>query len=115
MEKPIYSQEKIEQLLTAINGEPTEYSGFHFGEMLGLEWKDVDFENDIISIKRTSNYTSKRGIYTYTTKTKRSKRMLKISPYIMNILRELKNGQEEKALRLGDKWGECDRLFVRQP
>ena len=56
----------------AINGEDTKYrafffliaySGFRRSEMLGLEWKDIDFENNIISIKRTSNYTAERGIY----------------------------------------------------
>ena len=81
--------------------------------MLGLEWKDIDFENNIISIKRTSNYTAERGIYTDTTKTKRSKRVLKISPYIMGILKELKDEQDEEALRLGDKWVESNRLFVK--
>lgn len=121
-EKPIYSQEEMEQLLTAINGEPTKYrafffliaySGFRRSEMLGLEWKDVDFEHNIISVKRTSNYTSERGIYTDTTKTKRSKRVLKISPYIMDILKELKSEQDDEALRLGDKWVDTDRLFVK--
>lgn len=121
-EKPIYSQEEMAQLLTAISGEPTKYrafffliaySGFRRSEMLGLEWKDVDFEHNIISIKRTSNYTSERGIYTDTTKTKRSKRVLKISPYIMDILKDLKSEQDEEALRLGDKWVDTDRLFVK--
>ncbi len=121
-EKQIYSQEEIAQLLTAINGELTKYrafffliaySGFRRSEMLGLEWKDIDFEYNIISIRRTSNYTSERGIYTDTTKTRRSKRVLKISPYIMGILKELKDEQDEEALRLGDKWVETDRLFVK--
>ena len=121
-EKPIYSQEEIAKLLTAINGEATKYrafffliaySGFRRSEMLGLEWKDIDFDNDVISVKRTSNYTAERGIYTDTTKTKRSKRVLKISPYIMGILKELKAEQEEEAIRLGDKWVETDRLFVK--
>ena len=121
-EKPIYSQEEMAKLLTAIKGEPTKYkafffliaySGFRRSEMLGLEWKDVDFENNIISVKRTSNYTSGRGIYTDTTKTKRSKRVLKISSYIMNILKELKDEQDDEAFRLGDKWEDCDRLFVK--
>lgn len=121
-EKPIYSQEEMAQLLTAINGEPTKYrafffliaySGFRRSEILGLEWKDVDFEHNIISVKRTSNYTAERGIYTDTTKTKRSKRVLKISPYIMDILKELKAEHDDEALRLGDKWVDTDRLFVK--
>ncbi len=121
-EKQIYSQEEIAILLSKINNEPTKYraffflvaySGFRRSEMLGLEWKDVDFENNVISINRTSNYTAERGIYTDTTKTKRSKRVLKISPYIMDILKKLKSEQEEEAFRLGDKWIESDRLFVK--
>lgn len=121
-EKPIYSQEEMALLLTRISGEPTKYrafffliaySGFRRSEMLGLEWKDVDFEHNVITVKRTSNYTAGRGTYTDTTKTKRSQRVLKISPYIMDILKELKDEQDEEALRLGDKWVETDRLFVK--
>lgn len=121
-EKQIYSQEEMAHLLTAIQGEPLKYkafffliaySGFRRSEMLGLEWKDVDFENDIITIKRTSNYTAERGTYTDTTKTKRSQRVLKISPYIMEILKEYKLEQDEEALRIGSKWVETDRLFVK--
>ncbi|MGN0629695.1 MAG: tyrosine-type recombinase/integrase [Ruminococcus sp.] len=121
-EKPIYSQEEMELLLTRISGEPIKYrafffliaySGFRRSEMLGLEWKDVDFEHNVITIKRTSNYTAGRGTYTDTTKTKRSQRVLKISPYIMGILKELKDEQDDEALRLGDKWVETDRLFVK--
>lgn len=112
----------MKKLYENLRGEPMKYqvylllaiySGYRRSEMLGLEWKDIDFENNIISIKRTSNYTAERGIYTDTTKTKRSKRVLKISPYIMGILKELKDEQDEEALRLGDKWVESDRLFVK--
>lgn len=121
-EKQIYSQEEMELLLTRIADEPIKYraffyliaySGFRRSEMLGLEWKDIDFENNIISIKRTSNYTAERGTYTDTTKTKRSQRTLKISPYIMELLRQLKEEQDNEALRLGDKWVETDRLFTK--
>ena len=81
--------------------------------MLGLEWKDIDFEHNIISIKRTSNYTAERGIYTDTTKTKRSQRTLKIAQPIMDMIKEYKAEQDEEALRLGDKWIETDRLFTK--
>ena len=65
-EKEIYTAEDIRRFLSLLNGEPLKYqaffnlmvySGFRRGEMLGLEWKDVDFENNIISVRRTSNYT----------------------------------------------------------
>ena len=121
-EKQIYTIDEVKKLYENLRGEPMKYqvylllaiySGYRRSEMLGLEWKDIDFENNIISIKRTSNYTAEHGIYIDTTKTKRSKRVLKISPYIMDILKELKDEQDEEALRLGDKWVESDRLFVK--
>ena len=121
-ERQIYSQEEMALLLTKMDGEMLKYkvffylmaySGLRRGEMLGLEWKDIDFENNVISVKRTSNQTKERGVYTDTTKTKRSQRTLKISTYIMDMLKELKAEQDEKALRLGDYWKETDRLFTR--
>ena len=121
-EKQIYSQEELELLLSKLIDEPTKYRVFFYlisytglrrSEMLGLEWKDIDFEHNVISVRRTSNYTAERGTYTDTTKTKRSQRTLKISPFIMNILKQLKEEQDEEALRLGSKWVETDRLFTK--
>ena len=121
-EKQIYTQEEMETLLTLLDGEPLKYkaffylmayTGFRRGEMLGLEWKDVDFENSIISVRRTSYQTADRGIYTDKPKTKRSARTLKISSYIMEILKELKAEQQEDVARLGSYWVYTDRLFTK--
>ena len=121
-EKPIYSQEEIAQLLTAINGEDTKYraffyliaySGFRRSEMLGLEWKDIDWDNCVISVRRTSNYTASKGIYTDTTKTKKSQRSLKFPQSVMDLLREYKAEQDEERIKLGTKWQDYDRLFVK--
>lgn len=35
------------------------YTGFRRGELLGLEWKDFDWERGIVSVKRTSQWTKK--------------------------------------------------------
>ena len=121
-EKPIYSQEEIAQLLTAINGEDTKYraffyliaySGFRRSEMLGLEWKDIDWEHNVISVRRTSNYTASKGIYTDTAKTKKSQRSLKFPQSVMDLLREYKAEQDEERIKLGTKWQDYDRLFVK--
>ncbi len=63
-EKEIYTLEEVEQLFTLLEKAPIKYrtfftlaiySGFRRGELLGLEWKDVDFDNNVISVRRTSN------------------------------------------------------------
>ncbi len=118
-EKQIYTPAEVERFLTLLNDEPLKYrtffnlmiySGFRRGEMLGLEWKDIDFENNVISIRRTSNYTAKKGVYTDTTKTKKSQRSLKFPQAIMDMLKEYKAEQDELALKCGDKWAHNLRL-----
>lgn len=121
-EKQIYTPEEVNKFLTLLKSEPLKYqvffnlavySGFRRGELLGLEWKDIDFDDGIISVRRTSCYTAEKGIYTDTTKTRRSQRTLKFPKEIMNILQEFKAEQDAEALQLGDKWVETDRLFVK--
>ena len=111
-EKHIYTPAEVERFLTLLNSEPLKYrtffnlmiySGFRRGEMLGLEWKDVNFETNVISVRRTSNYTAKKGVYTDTTKTKKSQRSLKFPQEIMDMLKEYKAEQDEQALKYGDK------------
>lgn len=89
------------------------YSGFRRGEIMGLEWKDVDFNDNIISVRRTSNYTKANGYYTDTTKTRKSQRSLKFPEMVMNLLKELKADQERQAKLMGSKWIDSDRLFIK--
>lgn len=121
-EKKIYTPEQVQKFLTLLNDEPLKYrtffnlmiySGFRRGEMLGLEWKDVDFENNIISVRRTSNYTAQKGVYTDTTKTRKSQRTLKFPQSVMDLLREYKAEQDEEREKLDTKWQDYDRLFVK--
>lgn len=123
-EKQIYTLEEIAQIFELLDGDdvPTKYrvfiklavySGFRRGELLGLEWKDINWESNLISVRRTSNYTAEKGTYTDTTKTKMSQRTLKFPDYVMELLRELKAEQETEAERVGNKWIDTDRLFTK--
>ncbi|MBQ4463689.1 MAG: site-specific integrase [Eubacterium sp.] len=121
-EKEIYTQEEMMKLMELLQDEPLRYrvffyllayTGFRRGEMLGLEWKDVDWKNSLISVHRTSNYVSKIGTYTDTTKTRRSQRTLKLSSPIMDMLHELLDEQSASALKFGDKWIDSDRIFTK--
>ena len=102
VEKKIYTVEEITKLLQELRGEPLKYqaffnlaafSGFRRGELLGLEWKDIDFESCVISIRRTSCYTAQDGTYTDTTKTHKSQRSMKFPRQIMDILRLYKDNR----------------------
>ena len=105
-EKNIYSLEELEQLLELLETAPLKYklfftmilyTGFRRSEMLGLEWKDIDWDNRIISVRRTSNYTAERGIYTDTTKTKKSQRSRRL---FLTCLKHTKWSRTRNVLRL---------------
>ncbi|MBR1382552.1 MAG: tyrosine-type recombinase/integrase [Ruminococcus sp.] len=81
-EKRIYTKAQARDFLKILAEAPLKYrvfftilmfTGFRRGELLGLEWKDFDFEKMTIHINRTSNYTMKKGMYTDTTKTEKSR------------------------------------------
>ena len=121
-EKEIYTIDEVKQIFQKLDSEPRKwklyimlaiYSGYRRSEMLGLEWKDIDFENNIIHVRRTSQYTAEKGIYTDTTKTRKSKRVSKMPVSIMNLLRQFKVEQEAEAAQLGTKWEDHDRLFTK--
>ena len=121
-EKQIYTVTEVNKFLTLLADEPLKYrtffnlavySGFRRGELLGLEWKDIDFENNIISVRRTSCYTKSRGIYTDTTKTCKSQRTMKFPQEIMDLLKQLRDEQDGEALKMGDHWVDTDRLFTK--
>ena len=89
------------------------YSGMRRGEMLGLEWHDIDFATGVIHIERTSNYTKARGIYTDTPKTESSVRFIKVPMSVIDVLKEYRLWQNSERKRLGSKWIETDRLFTK--
>lgn len=123
-EKNIYTVEELAQIFELLDNEnvPTKYrvfiklavySGFRRGELLGLEWKDINWENNLISVRRTSNYTVEQGTYTDTTKTKKSKRTLHFPDHVMDMLREFKEEQDKEREMLCNKWKDTDRLFTQ--
>lgn len=121
-ERKILTQDQTEEFLKLLQTAPLKYqaffmldiySGMRRGEMLGLEWKDIDFATGVIHIQRTSNYTKARGIYTDTTKTENSVRYVKVPMEIVEILKRYKLEQDEEKAKLGSQWNDYDRLFVK--
>lgn len=61
-------------------------TGLRPGELIGLKWGDIDFDNKIISINRSINAQNQ----VTDGKTKNAIRRIAINPLIMNVLKERK-------------------------
>lgn len=121
-ERQILTIEQTEDFFILLQNAPLKYSAFFTldiysglrrSEMLGLEWKDIDFQTGVIHVQRTSNYTKAKGIYTDTTKTESPVRFIKVPMEIIEILMICKAEQDEERLKMGDKWNDTDRFFVK--
>ena len=91
----------------------TVFTGVRLGELMGLEWTDVDFKNGIISINRSSQYLSDMGVFTKVPKTESSIREIAIPEFIISLLEEYKLWYDEQKSIVGDFWCESNRLFVQ--
>lgn len=99
--------------LTYLQQEPIKWralitcdllSGLRRGELLGLQWPDVDFDEHLVHIRRTWNYTSGKGCYFTEPKSKRSKRPTHLSTAFFTTLLEYKQWQNEQRILMGDAW-----------
>ena len=121
-EKQIYTKEQVREFMQMIDTAPLKYkvffklavyTGCRRGELLGLEWKDIDFDEQVIYVHQTSNYTAEKGVYTDGTKTVKSTRTVNMPQAICELLRQYKFEQDKYKANLGDQWVENDRLFIK--
>lgn len=121
-EEPTYlNEDDAVKLVEALDQAPMKYrvmifllldTGIRRGELLGLEWKDIDFNQCTITVRRNSVYLSGQGVITQTPKTRKSIRTIKVPQDCMDMLRKYKTYQLQERLQLGDQWEDYDRLFT---
>ena len=91
------------------------FTGMRRGELCGLEWRDIDWLDGKISIRRASYYVPGNGKYESLPKTKGSVRAIKVEPFLLDVLMMYRDWQNSEAAKLGDTWhNEKDRLFTAQ-
>ena len=91
----------------------TVFTGVRLGELMGLEWNDIDFRNGIVSINRSSQYLADTGIFTKVPKTESSIREVAIPDFVISLLEEYKLWYEEQKTLYGELWINSNRLFVQ--
>ena len=91
----------------------TIFTGVRLGELMGLEWDDIDFRNGIVSINRSSQYLADKGVFTKTPKTESSIRDVAIPDFVVSLLEDYKYWYDEQKYQYGELWYNSNRLFVQ--
>ena len=91
----------------------TVFTGVRLGELMGLEWNDIDFRNGIVSINRSSQYLADTGVFTKVPKTENSIREVAIPDFVISLLEEYKLWYDEQKSLYGELWIDSNRLFVQ--
>lgn len=117
-EKPIEcfspsEQKQIEQAVLSDKREKMKgiiiclYTGLRIGELLALEWKDIDFKKAELTVSKTCHDgKNKSGTFcriTDTPKTSHSRRVIPLPKQLLPILREMKKHSDSSLVISGGK------------
>ena len=91
----------------------TVFTGVRLGELMGLEWSDINFKDGIVSINRSSQYLAEKGVFTKTPKTESSIRDVAIPEFVVSLLEEYKYWYDNQKALFGELWYDSNRLFVQ--
>ncbi|KXS41418.1 MAG: integrase family protein [Candidatus Frackibacter sp. T328-2] len=121
------TKEEVKQLLDAAEGWIHDFiylavnTGMRRGELMGLRWSDVEFENKILRVRQTLVVDQNGGSVFKKPKSKASIRGIDITDDVIEILKNRKKEQNKNKLALGpdyvDKYnlvfckGNGDKLY----
>ncbi len=118
---PNYFQpETISAILEALESEPIKWrlithllivTGCRRGEIMGLRWEKVDFENSRIKIDRALVSSKSKGVFEETTKTS-DIRYLTLPEETMDLLKQYKREQLRTQIANGDRWLHTGYVFT---
>lgn len=115
-----YDEKQVQALLDALENvehEELKYktatiialmTGARLGEVMGLEWQDVNTEDKYIEIRQSSQYIPGKGTFTKNPKTETSKRRISVNKMLLDLLEEYKEDQQGKGFLCQNS----NRLFV---
>ena len=122
-EKEIFDEQEAKEFVKVVLNEPHPkkktifatliFLGLRKAEICGLTWNDINFDNRTISVNHNCIYFKQFGVVNKDTKTKSSKRTIRVPEQLMSILAEYKVWYDEQKINHGDLWEKSDNLFLQ--
>ncbi len=112
------SAEQSQRFRSAIRGHPLEAlfylaigKGIREGELLGLQWKDIDPDVPALIVQRQAQRVKGQGLVLRTTKTRHGQRILVLGDEDLRLLAEQRARVAAMREKAGADWQEQDMLF----
>lgn len=111
-----YTIDEVKLLLKALDQLPEEelhykaaiyislFGGLRKGEILGLNWDDVNFDTGELRIQRSRMYAPGTGTYEDSPKTEKSNRTVAVPNEVIDLLQRLQLQQKYRKLSAGQKY-----------
>lgn len=102
-EPEAYTIEEVQHIFACLEKEPLKWqalirllvdTGIRRGECCGLQWKDIDFTENTITIAGNLCYTAKKGVYLDVPKNGKT-RTIDVDPDVLGLLQQLRGQQVE--------------------
>ena len=115
----IFTEEQARTFITAAKGHQYETLFFlalttsmRKGEILGLMWSDVDWKKGTLRIERQLQQANWSGAVLAPTKTKSSRRQIKLGKGLLAMLELHRQRQETQKTLAGERWQEHGMIFT---
>lgn len=105
-EPEAYTVEEVQYILSCLDREPLKWqtmirllvdTGIRRGECCSLQWKDIDFKENTITIAGNLCYTPQKGVYLDTPKNGKT-RIIDVDADVIALLLQLRQQQASHAL-----------------
>ncbi len=113
------TMEQARTLLAVVEGHRLEAlivlaitTGMRHGELLGLRWTDIDFDNRCLHVRRTLDYIAHYGNVISEPKTARGRRKIELPGFVIEKLQQHRVRQLEMKHKVGAKWKEEGYVFT---
>ena len=87
-------------------------TGLRPSEYLALKWEDIDFERGTLSVVRSLDAMPGGGFRLEETKTRNSRRVVKLLPGVLRALLEHRQAQQRLREEAGERWNEQGFVFT---
>lgn len=100
---------KLETLLTV-----AVVTGMRRGELLGLHWQDIDFNEGCLYVRRSVVRMGKLGMIAAEPKTRQSRRKIALPAFVLDSLKEYRAYQQMLREQAGAQWEEKGIVFCNE-